>query len=918
MKKTILLVAAVYLGIHFIDAQSIKQDHLFGNNGIVKTDVGKYYAQYSGNTGFKVLVGTDGSIYDVVRASSVSFISKRLPNGSINSAYGNKGFSDAAGITGHDAIMQPDGKILIVGAADNRSYSNFALTRYNTDGSFDSSFSNDGTQLTEFGSGFDFAVSAALQDDGKIVVAGYANEDFAVARYNPDGSPDSSFSEDGRQITKFEPGPSFANSVAIQKDGRIVVAGYTWNGTDNDFALARYTADGSPDSTFSGDGKETTSFGGSDYGYSAAIQNDGKILVAGYASFGLDYVLALARYTADGSADSTFDGDGKQTTTYNSGYSYPISIVLQNSGKIIVTHYILNGKNYDFAVTRYNTDGSLDTGFAVDGKQTTDFNGGDDYALAAAIQPDGKIVVTGQANIEERVSDFALCRYNSDGTPDSTFNKDGKLHDKLKQGYTVYRSTAVQKDGKIVAAGYTWNGMHFKFAVSRFNANGSPDSSFSDDGTKTDSFGPGDDYAHSVAVQDDGKIVAAGLGFDGKYYHFAFARYNSDGNPDKTFSGDGKELLKFDSADEFINAIAMQNDGRILAAGVSNNNTAVLRLNADGEPDPAFGTGGISTTSYGSNVSAANAMSLQKNGKIVVAGNAGAGFTLARYNADGNPDKNFADNGKLTGSFGYVYSTGNSVAVQNDGKIVLVADVSYLESTMGFAVARFTPDGTADSSFGQDGVVVPDDVLSHVNSVIIYNSGKILAGGSWGNHSSITCINSAGKIDSAFGDNGTLITRISGQQDMINAITIAGNRLYTAGTAACPGNLGTLAKYLLDENQPSTGVVTADSTHNLSGQPLASGALFSAGIKLPVNDTADIRLYPNPSHSILNISTSGLQTNKESAISIISSTGIILKTIHTHSSAPALRVNVSSLASGTYTLKMTCGDTVMYRQFLKM
>src|SRR5205085_520589 len=153
---------------------------------------------------------------------------------------------------------------------------------------------------------FNFATSVAVQNDGKIVVTGYANGDFALARYNNDGSLDNTFSDDGKQTTDFASETDVAQSAVIQKDGRIVVAGYTWNGSDNDFALAMYNTDGSPDSTFSGDGKQTTAFntdepflGSNDYGYSVVIQDDGKIMVAGSVNLYYINFLVLARYNTD-------------------------------------------------------------------------------------------------------------------------------------------------------------------------------------------------------------------------------------------------------------------------------------------------------------------------------------------------------------------------------------------------------------------------------------------------------------------------------------------------------------------------------------------------------------------------------------------------------------------------------------------
>ena len=180
-------------------------------------------------------------------------------------------------------VRQPDGKIIAVGADEGHAGSNFALARYNADGTLDTSFSGDGKQTTEFG-GEDRATAVALQGDGKIVAVGEGGgsfflPDFALARYNPNGSLDTSFSGDGKQTTDFGgPDGDGATGVAIQGDGKIVAVGY--GGTQRDFVVARYDPNGSLDTSF-GSGPQTTDFGGSDVARGVAIQSDGKIVVGG-------------------------------------------------------------------------------------------------------------------------------------------------------------------------------------------------------------------------------------------------------------------------------------------------------------------------------------------------------------------------------------------------------------------------------------------------------------------------------------------------------------------------------------------------------------------------------------------------------------------------------------------------------------
>ncbi len=307
------------------------------------------------------------------------------------------------------------------------------------------------------------------------------------------GSLDYTFDTDGKVTTAFGTSADRGNSVASQPDGKIVEAGYTWNGTDYDFALARHHTDGTLDNSFSVDGKVTTAFGtGNDRGNSVAIQPDGKIVVAGSSVNDNNYDFALARYNTDGTLDNSFNGDGKVTTDFGSGADQGYSVAIQPDGKIIVAGYTDNGMDAEFALARYNTDGTLDNSFSVDGKVTTDFGTGEDGGNSVAIQPDGKILVAG-ASFNGTGHDFALARYNMDGTLDNSFSVDGKVTTAFGTDFNYGRSVAIQPDGKIVVAGSSINDHILDFALARYNTDGTLDNIFSVDGKATTAFGTGED-----------------------------------------------------------------------------------------------------------------------------------------------------------------------------------------------------------------------------------------------------------------------------------------------------------------------------------------------------------------------------------------------------------------------------------------
>ena len=333
---------------------------------------------------------------------------------------------------------------------DGTFNSDFALARYNADGSLDAGFGVAGRVTNNFELGHSSPRGVVVQVDGKIVTAGstYAGHrtgwDFVLVRYNPDGSLDADFGHDGIITTDFGLEDDNTGGLAIQRDGKIVIAGGAEVEGIERFALARYLHDGSPDPAFGNGGTVTTAFTGSSAAGSAiTIQSDGKIVVAGNSSG-----FALARYNPDGSLDTGFGSSGTVTITLGSGsFSGAYDMALQSDGKIVVagTHSL------NFALARFNRDGSLDRTFGRDGTLITDF-GGNDWCTGLAIQADGKLVAAGDT---ENGWDFALARYDPDGSLDPAFGMGGMVTTDL--GSPVRGGdVAIQPGGKILVAGFVW------------------------------------------------------------------------------------------------------------------------------------------------------------------------------------------------------------------------------------------------------------------------------------------------------------------------------------------------------------------------------------------------------------------------------------------------------------------------------
>lgn len=427
----------------------------------------------------------------------------------------------------------------------------------------DPTFGSGGKASFGFRNNDDEARALAVQPDGKIVAVGstslltQSNYDFAILRLNPNGTIDTSFNGTGQQTIAFDLGGSKndrAFAVAIQTDGKIVVAGSAQTGVSNFvFAVARLNADGTIDTSFNGTGTKTYSFNvgvHNDQAAGLALQSDGKIVVAGYAQItATDYDFAVSRLNANGSLDATFNGTGLKTIAFNLGGGNDDEaggVAVQTDNKIIVSGFAQTAANsFDFAIVRLNTDGSLDASFNSTGKQIVGFGlGGNnkDAARTVALQKDGKIVVAGYAERLAPNYDFAAIRLNADGSLDTSFNSTGKQTVAFDQGGNnddEATALTIQSDGKILLLGFAQTTLtDFDFAVARLNADGSPDTSFNGNGRITIPFnlgGGNQDEAFGAVVQPDGKIVVAGFA-QRSTTNFVFAFARVEGAPTRFYA----------------------------------------------------------------------------------------------------------------------------------------------------------------------------------------------------------------------------------------------------------------------------------------------------------------------------------------------------------------------------------------------
>jgi uncharacterized delta-60 repeat protein/CSLREA domain-containing protein len=405
-----------------------------------------------------------------------------LTTGMLDPTFGDGGkvltpIANSQSVNAQAVAVQPDGKIIAVGTAEFGGVSpQFTLARYNADGSLDTSFGNAG--IASVGNTGTDAYGVALQADGKIVVVG---DNGLVDRFNGDGSRDTTFGIGGQKQISFFGSYTHFRSVAIQADGRIVVAGYVEStggpyGQQDSFAVARLNGnDGSLDRSFDHFGTETINVGQESVGTNVAVQTNGQIVIGGYS------------YHFAPRADGGYESTGEQ-----------------------------------FAAVRLNgSDGSLDTSFGTGGEQTVDF-GYPTFTGGMALQSDGKIVMAGSGPYQGAYH-MAVARLNgADGSLDGSFGTGGLLSASTAMFPT---GLAIQADGRILVGGNVSSGS--AFVLDRLNSDGSADSSFGRNGEVTTSFGRPYNYAAGVALQPDGKAVLAGISHDANTgtYQFALARY---------------------------------------------------------------------------------------------------------------------------------------------------------------------------------------------------------------------------------------------------------------------------------------------------------------------------------------------------------------------------------------------------------
>lgn len=608
--------------------------------------------------------------------------------------------------------------------------------------------------------------------------------------------------------------------MAVMPDGRIVVAG----STGSTFEVRRYLPNGTLDSAFSGDGivLANNPFTLPVEAICVAVSPAGRVAVGGWMDTDpANFVVACV--TGSGIVDSSFGTLGWVTTDFDQDTDVVEAIAFQPDGKILAAGRSLISGDYDFSIARYNVFGVLDTGFSGDGKASVPF-GGNDQCKSIALQADGKIVLAGGAKTVDVDFDFAFARLHPDGSLDNTFGGNGKVVVNMFGSEFAY-GLAIQTDGKIVASGVNQNTTDSGRVV-RLLSNGSRDSSFGDDGRVFNS----NNSCEALAVQPNGTVVVAGLHESPNGdWKAAFHRLTPSGAMDLSLGG-GATYIDLGSPVDRCHDVAVLLDGRILGNCEHDGSGSLLQIWPDGGPD----AGGLQTVALaddftesgllqeGVNASCLS-MAVQSDGKLVLMGEvSNQAFTakdiaLTRLLPNGIVDASFGTNGRV--QFGpFLFDQPRSVEIQPDGKIVIGGHL-VAGSQVNYMVARLNSDGSTDGSFGFGGFNVTDfeggDDLG--SAMALAPDGKIVVAGTvWGGAQpryGVARFDSDGIADDSFDLDGELLFDFSMRATAeATAVVVQPDRKIVVG-----GTLGG-AFALVRFNEDGS----VDNTFGLTGRTITS------------------------------------------------------------------------------------------------
>ncbi len=749
-----------------------------------------------------------------------------------DAGFGLGGIANAGFGRGIDSVWMsalcPDGGVLTLGPSAANS---FAVVKFDPQGAPDASFGNGGViniprpNLPPHLMSEPVAIKVAA--DGFIYIAGGHGPDMSVGKYSPGGALVQVF--DGGETGYLFNGVAMA--LDVQADGSVVVAGVQGNEYGR-YAVYHYLVNGSLDINFGSGGKSFVKMGWIGKPMSIRAENDGKFVVTGWvipenSPTPVQSRSLIARYSFDGSLDSSFNTSGviinpvrgNGSERYQQSFTLPDGRIMAagttaDGSKLIFSRFNSNGNpdkffgsrgtvipalgsgspnnHYEylsdgslfvgtsvFYIYKFGPDGDVDPSFGSQGMvNLPDFHPG---ILRLSATPNGKLMVAGSRYVGNPTGtgfypdlDHMVARLNGDGSPDTTFDGDGRASCDVADSSSSINALALAPDGKLVVAGQFFtsnNSLHYGTGVSRYNEDGTPDLSFANRGKL---YFYNFDFVLNplgVKVQPDGKIVIAGnIGQTGSNTSgVRVIRLDMNGAPDSSFGAGGVFTYLQNGLNAFD--MSLQNDGKIVLGGYSigpgPGDFVLMRLNTDGTLDAGFGGGsGVITTDISGHDDVGVSMAIQPNGKILLGGICGqfnSDFCLARYNSNGVLDKTFGRRGVATNDFGTNNDYLRSVALAPNGNIVATGTRSSAPFS-NLIVIRYTSKGLPDSSFATGGVYITPHtagVFTTNSSARVMSDNSVVVATAKTTNTSILKLTAGGMPDESWAPNGLLNPAIS-------------------------------------------------------------------------------------------------------------------------------------------------------------
>ncbi len=818
-------------------------DATFGNSGGIVLN--QLSTSNSDDWATSAVLQSDGNVIIIGRTADQmyfsGFIARVYPTGSLDTSFNNYGYRTFSNVL--EAVnIQSDGKILVAGGS--------TVTRLNTDGSVDNSFNNSGSISLSINNNSMTIKTLTVLSNGKIIVSGHfsngTDTDFALFRLNSNGTIDTLFDLDGKAILPLSSSNEVLYTTGVQIDGKIVVAGRRQitdgTTTTTDYIISRFNTIGSLDTSFGNSGIISSSTGIQ----SLDFQSDGKIVVVGNNTLSTSPSTIYAkRYNIDGSIDNTFNVQKTGYAGSTSIYRKP-QIKCLSSGKILFsgTYYnpILN--NYQFALNQFNSNGTPDTSFSSNGTILlgTSINNSNLIALSSflIVKPDGKIL-TGGINYENTNSDYKIEFIQTSDLGTTEYIRDFNL----KQGTDKITSVIEQPYGKIVVMVSSKNGYNSDTTLLiRYNQNGTIDNSFGINGNGL--LDCGFPFGYVMKQQLDGKILVSNT--SGTIY-----RYSTDGILDTTFGGENGgfiDVLNEAGDGTFVDDFIASSDGSIYVAldywnlDYSLLSFGVRKYLLDGTLDTNYGVNGVATTRFNfysdTEYEYPRKLILNSDNSIIVTGplyTTGNNLPplangMVKFNQSGLIDTTFGSNGKLINE-NNTYN--NPIEFLSDLNSNLYLNTS---TTGGYFTTKFFPNGTVDTSYGNNGSVFEGNQF--YTSVIIQPDGKLLKAGAVNSQFSIKRYNTDGALDLTFGSSGTLSTPIYYSSEIKELLYLSNNKLLAVGNSFNGSNTIMAMTRYTNLNLGTLDFSTSKKNFMVYPNPIEEQATFIYSLKDATTVTIEI------------------------------------------------------------------------------